>query len=173
MLTSASRWNFKGSTMATILLHTFDAWPSDTEEVQYGTPRYWLIAIYHEIREQSKAWLFAGTMVARSSSVQVTALCESQPSPNFVHACGEVTGCVPATKRSACIALEVDLRECTLHSPLQKVNNARTHSELWDPEEMSIWNIQNRGTSAAPPPSNYTCPPKTLKKMKIRELFQI
>ena len=31
---------------------------------------------------------------------------------------------MPAVKRSAGIAPEVDLRECTLHSPLQKANKA-------------------------------------------------
>ena len=34
--------------------------------------------------------------------------------------CGDRTGGV-VTKRSACVAPEVDLRECTLHSPPQKI----------------------------------------------------
>ena len=38
--------------------------------------------------------------------------------------CGDRTGCVPATKRSASVAPEVDLGECTLHLPPQKVNKA-------------------------------------------------
>ena len=38
--------------------------------------------------------------------------------------CGDRTGYAPAAKRSASVAPEVDLRECTLHSPLQKVNKA-------------------------------------------------
>ena len=45
---------------------------------------------------------------------------ESEPSPTSAHACGEVTGCMPATKRLACRAPEVDLKECTLHLPLRK-----------------------------------------------------
>ena len=50
---------------------------------------------------------------------------KSEPSPTSAHACREVTGCMPAAKRSACVAPEVDLRECTLHSPPQKVNKAK------------------------------------------------
>ena len=38
--------------------------------------------------------------------------------------CGDRTGCAPATKRLAGVAPEVDLRECTLHSPPQKANKA-------------------------------------------------
>ena len=34
-------------------------------------------------------------------------------------ACGDRTGGAPAAKRLACVAPEVDLRECTLHSPPQ------------------------------------------------------
>ena len=45
---------------------------------------------------------------------------ESEPSPTSAHECGEVTGCVPAAKRLAHVAPEVDLRECTQHSPPQK-----------------------------------------------------
>ena len=45
---------------------------------------------------------------------------ESEPSPTSAHACGEVTGCVPAAKRSASVAPEVNLGECTLHLPPQK-----------------------------------------------------
>ena len=45
-------------------------------------------------------------------------LFESEPSPTSAHACEEVT------KRLASVAPEVDLRECTLHSPPQKVNKA-------------------------------------------------
>ena len=33
--------------------------------------------------------------------------------------CGDRTGCMPAAKRSASVAPEVDLGERTLHSPLQ------------------------------------------------------
>ena len=45
---------------------------------------------------------------------------ESEPSPTSAHACGEVTGCAPAVKRLASVAPEVNLGECTLHSPPQK-----------------------------------------------------
>ena len=60
---------------------------------------------------------------------------ESESSPTSAHACGEVTGCVLAAKKSACVAPEVDLGECTLHSPLQKVNKAEPTLALnprWD-----------------------------------------
>ena len=45
---------------------------------------------------------------------------ESERSPTSAHACGEVTGCAPAAKRSASVAPEVNLGECTLHLPPQK-----------------------------------------------------
>ena len=45
---------------------------------------------------------------------------KSKPSPTSAHACAEVTGCSPTTKRLACVAPEVDLGECTLHLPPQK-----------------------------------------------------
>ena len=57
-------------------------------------------------------------------SVRAIARFKSEPSPTSTHACGEVTGCAPAAKRSACVASEVDLEECTLHSPTQKANKA-------------------------------------------------
>ena len=38
--------------------------------------------------------------------------------------CGDRTDCVPAAKRLASVAPEVDLGECTLHLSLQKVNKA-------------------------------------------------
>ena len=44
---------------------------------------------------------------------------ESEPTPTSADAFEEVTGWL-AAKRSACVAPEVDLRECALHSPLQK-----------------------------------------------------
>ena len=55
---------------------------------------------------------------------------KSEPSPTYAHACGEVTSCAPAAKRSACVAPEVDLGECTLHSPPQKVNKAQPNLAL-------------------------------------------
>ena len=44
---------------------------------------------------------------------------KSEPSPTSAHACGEVTGCAPAAKRSASVAPEVDLMERTLRLPPQ------------------------------------------------------
>ena len=38
--------------------------------------------------------------------------------------CEDRTVCTPAAKRSASVAPEVDLGECTLHSPPQKANKA-------------------------------------------------
>ena len=62
-------------------------------------------------------------MVARSSSVHAVARSKSEPNPTSAHACGEVTSCALAAKRSASVAPEVNLGECTLHSPLQKIAN--------------------------------------------------
>ena len=45
---------------------------------------------------------------------------ESEPSPTSAHACGEMTSCMPAAMRLASVAPEVNLGECTLHSPPQK-----------------------------------------------------
>ena len=39
--------------------------------------------------------------------------------PTSATVCGDRTGCMPAAKRSAIVAPEVDLREHTLHLPLQ------------------------------------------------------
>ena len=72
-----------------------------------------------KIHNLIKGWV-AGTMVARSSSVSCGCTFETEPSPTSAYACGEVTGCVLAAKRSASVAPEVNLGECTLHSPLQK-----------------------------------------------------
>ena len=43
-------------------------------------------------------------------------LFKSDPSPTSAHACGEVTGCALAARRSVCVAPEVDLGECTLRN---------------------------------------------------------
>ena len=69
---------------------------------------------------------------------------ESKPSPTSAHECGEVTGRMPAAKRSASVAPEVDLGECTLHSPLQQANKAEPLA--LKPRGTSP-EIQNRGTS--------------------------
>ena len=49
---------------------------------------------------------------------------KSESSPTSAQKCGEVTSCVLAAKRSACVAPEVDLGECILHSLLQEANKA-------------------------------------------------
>ena len=51
---------------------------------------------------------------------------KSEPSPTSAHACEEVTGCMLATKRSACVAPEMDLGECTLHLPPHKAQGFET-----------------------------------------------
>ena len=59
-------------------------------------------------------------MVARSSFVRVIA--RSNPThltPQLMHV-GKSPAAMPAVKRSAGVAEEVDLGECTLHLPLQK-----------------------------------------------------
>ena len=57
---------------------------------------------------------------AFKSSVRAVALSNLSQVPPLRHACGEVTSCAPAAKRSASVAPEVNLGECTLHSPPQK-----------------------------------------------------
>ena len=52
---------------------------------------------------------------------------------------------MPAAKRLASVAPEVDLRECTLHSPLQKANKAEPTLAL-NPKGDAP-EIQSRGTS--------------------------
>ena len=69
----------------------------------------------------------------------------------------------PAAKRSACVAPEVDLRECTLHSPPPKNEIRQDPLWLWNPEEMSP-EIQNRGTSG--PQKRHVSAKKFFKKMK-------
>ena len=62
----------------------------------------------------------AGTMVAHSSSVQlITHSNISQLPPQLMHV-GKSLPAIPDVKRLAGVAPEVDHRECTLHSPLQK-----------------------------------------------------
>ena len=54
-------------------------------------------------------------------------LCNSMCLQQYVSAtvCGDRTGCALATKRLENVAPEVDLGECTLHLPPQKVNKAK------------------------------------------------
>ena len=61
-----------------------------------------------------------------------------------VTVCGDRTGSKPATKRSAHVAPEVHLRECTLYSAKKRIR--QNPLWLWNPEETSP-EIQNRGTS--------------------------
>ena len=66
-----------------------------------------------------------------------------------VTVCGDRTGGVPAAKRLASIAPEVDLWECTLHSPAQKVNQAEPTLAL-----------RPRGDVTRNPKQGYQWPPK-------------
>ena len=81
--------------------------------------------------------------------------------------CGNRTGCTPAAKRSASVAPEVDLRECTLHSPPQKKKKRIRQNplRLWTPEETSP-EIQNRGTSG---PKKGHVSAKNFKKKKQKK----
>ena len=47
-------------------------------------------------------------------------LFESEPSPPLLMHVGNWPAALLADKRLACVSPEVDLRECTLHSPPQK-----------------------------------------------------
>ena len=49
---------------------------------------------------------------------------KSKPSPTSTHACGEVTGCAPVTKRPACVAPEVDSGNAHYTGLHKKVNKA-------------------------------------------------
>ena len=65
----------------------------------------------------------------------------------------------------ASVAPEVDLGECTLHSPPQKVNKAEPTLAL-NPEEMSP-EIQNRGTIG---PKNFKKGHVSAKNFKKKEV---
>ena len=69
-----------------------------------------------------QSWV-TGTMVAHSSSVQVIACSNLTKFPPLHMHCEEVTSCALATNRLVHVAPEMDLRECTLHSPPQKRMN--------------------------------------------------
>ena len=88
------------------------------------------------------------------SSVWVTARSSPSQVPPLLMHVGKWLAALLATKRLACVALEVNLRECTLHLPLQKSYPLW----LWNPEEMSP-EIQNRVPVA---PKKDMCLPKTL-----------
>ena len=63
--------------------------------------------------------------------------------------CGDRTGCLPAIKRLVSVAPEMDLGECTLHSPLQKANKAEPTLAL-----------NPRGDVTRNPKQGYQWPPK-------------
>ena len=106
------------------------------------------------------------TMVARSSSVQVIACSNPSQVPPLLMHVGKWLTAIPAIKRSAGVAPEVDLRKCTLHLHLKNKQIRQNPLWLWNPEETSP-EIQNSGTSG--PKRGHKCPPKTLNKKKFGE----
>ena len=58
---------------------------------------------------------------------------------------------MPAAKRSACVAPEVDLGECTLHSPMRKANKVEPTLAL-----------KTRGDVTRNPKQGYQWPPKRI-----------
>ena len=99
-------------------------------------------------------------MVAHSSSDL------GEPSPTSADACGEVTGCVPAAKRLACVVPEVDLGECALHLPLQKANKGEPTLVLQtNRRDLSSRRFQKQGYQW---PQKRTCVRQKLKKKVCR-----
>ena len=92
----------------------------DDDKVRIGVPYVWYA------RQRKGPFIQPGRWHNGSAFVYCPGDClfESEPSPTSAHACREVTGRAPAAKRSACVAPEVDLGECTFHLPLQKANKA-------------------------------------------------
>ena len=73
-----------------------------------------------------------------------------------------MTSAVLAAQRSARVAPEVDLRECTLHSPLQKANKAEPTLALKPRGDVTAWDKKQ----------GYQWPPKRTyvrQKLKKRE----
>ena len=71
---------------------------------------------------------------------------------------------MPAAKRSACVAPEVDLRVCTLHLPPQKSNKAEPTLALKPRGDVT----RNPKHGYQWPTKKDMCPPKTfLKKLYI------
>ena len=99
--------------------------------------------------------LSSARMIASSNLTQVP--------PLLMHM-GKWPAVMPATKRSACVAPEVDLGECTLHLPQQKKLIRQNPRCLWNPEETSP-EIQNRGTSG---PQKGFVPVKNFTKNYMR-----
>ena len=93
---------------------------------------------------------------------------ESEPSPTSAHTCGEVTGCMPAAKRSACVLPEVDLRECTLNSPLQKAN--KTEPTLALKPRGDVTRNPKQGCQW---PQKRTCVPKNFFKKRNKNKFNL
>ena len=92
---------------------------------------------------------------------------KSKPSHTSAHACGEVTGCAPDTKRLASVAPEVNPGECTLHSPLKKkVNKAEPTLGFETQRRLH----QKSKTWVPVAPKKHMCSPKTLKKKTNLEL---
>ena len=94
---------------------------------------------------------------------------KSEPSLTFADACGEVISCAPTTKRLAHVAPEVDLGECTLHLPLQKVNKAEPTLALnprgdvtRNPKQWYQW----------PQKRTYVCQKLSKKKKKKKKRYQ-
>ena len=69
-----------------------------------------------------------------------------------------------ATKRSVSIAPEVDLGECTLHSPLQKANKAEPTVALNPRGDVT----RNPKTGIPVAPKKRTLKKKVMKKIKLR-----
>ena len=78
--------------------------------------------------------------------------------------CGDRTGCAPPAKRLASVAPEVDLGECTLHSPPQKANKAEPTLAL---------NPRNPKQGYQWPQKGYVCPPKTFSQITRKPLSSV
>ena len=86
-------------------------WPSDVIWCERAIKdREWM-------NEQGRV---AGKMVAHSSSDRVIACLNLSQVPYLLMCVGKWLAALLAAKRSACVAPEVDLRECMLHLPPQK-----------------------------------------------------
>ena len=81
-------------------------------------------------------------MVVHSSSVRVITHSNLSQLPPMLMNLGKWPAVMLSIKRLACVAPEMDLRECTLHSPLHNKGTRLNPIWLWDPEETSS-KIQN------------------------------
>ena len=73
---------------------------------------------------------------------------------------GQDLAAPPATKRLASVASEVDLGECTLHLPLQKVNKAEPTLALKPRGDVT----RNPKQGCQWPQKGHVCPTKKKKK---------